>query len=360
MAKSKKPKRTPDQIRKEITDKIVASIQKDLIPWRKPWSGATNTGHPCNFFSKRRYQGINTLILYLMGEFFGYDSKNWGTANCWNKNTGGHVIKGECATEVVYFNMVIKKNFETGEAETDKEGNQKKIPILRLFPVFNVDQIQPPDPVVMQKWKLETLQEKAETLGLKTNMTKEKLAQAIHDEAEKRLNKYRSVMLEQNQEPDYEPAERLIKACGVSLIHRGSKAVYDQFADRVTVPNKRTFESMGHYYETVFHELIHWTGHPSRLNRAEKKSGKYAEDYAFEELVAEMGACFMCAEVNIPHHDKMLEKSQAYLKGWLSKMGDDPKFLFDAASEASAAADYLLRFIGLGNDNEDQENAEAA
>ena len=349
MAKTEK-KRTPDEIRREITKMMAEAIEKDQIPWRTPWSKSPNTGAPCNFQSKRRYNGINALLLMWSGIGRDMPSKNWGTSNSWTKQTGGYVRRGESATRITLFNLIPKRDPETKQVELDKDGNEKKIPIMREFPVFNIDQIDPPQVDLMLKWKRATLEANAKKYGVKftEKTTDRKIAQGIRDTVKEKLDSYRVFLTKQNDDPDFAPAEALIEACGAKLVV-GQTASYSPGSDEVTLPPKETFESMGAYYETTFHELVHWTGHKSRLDR-EEKLGKRKEDYAFEELVAEIGACYLCMELNVPHAEEMLAKSKAYVKGWVSKLKNDPKYIFDAAKLASAAADMLLGHVGLSDE----------
>ena len=353
-AAEKKPvKKSPDEIRRAITQMMVDAIEQKTIPWRTPWSKSPNSGHPCNFQSKRRYGGINAMLLMWSSMAHDWPSKNWGSGNAWSKATGGHITKGQKSTRITLFNMIPKRDPDTKEVERDAKGNEVLIPIMREFSVFNVDQIQAPDLTRMRKWSTDALRTKAKEVKMKYDdgWTNAEAAELIHVEIQGRLDKYRVVLVTQNDDPDFEPAEQLLEKCGAEY-RTGQRASYSPSGDVVTCPPKRTFESVSAYYETKFHELIHWTGHPSRLNRKEKLSKKKdREDYAFEELVAEIGACYLCMALNVPHAEEMLEKSKSYVKSWVSKLKNDPKYIFDAAKHASEAADMLLGFVGLANDD---------
>lgn len=345
------------QIREELTNVIVDAMAKELPPWRQSWNVSKNMGNPCNFVSRRRYTGINPLLLYLTSLTKGYESKNWGTANSWIKNTGGHVIKGEISTRVVRFAMIPKKDPKTKKIMRDKEGKDITFPMMKYYPLFNVDQIQAPAVEPMLGWKKPKLVEKADVLKIdhKSSWTKQQLAEAIHDAAEQNLQKYRAVIAKGNDEPEFGPAENLLSATGVEIIHGGARASYYPVSDHIKMPEKKVFHSMREYYEVIFHELIHWTGHPSRLNRSQKSRKEDRDEYAFEELVAEIGACFVCAELQIPCAEKMLEKSQSYVQHWLSQMSGDSSYIFDAARLASEAADFVFKFIGASNEEITEE-----
>lgn len=312
------------EIRQKITTQMVDSIKKGVLPWRQPWSGSINSGSPANFFSKRRYTGINTLILMFSSLAFGYKSKFWGTAGAWKKHCGAYIKKGEKATTVTLFNMIAKKT--NGKVDKNKSGKDILFPMMRFFPVFNVEQL---------------------------NLSKPEVADAVA--------KY---MVQQgevrNQEPNFGPAEELIKATGAKIVEEGDRAVYNRADDFITVPNRRTFDTMADFYETVFHELGHWTEKSSRVGQ------KADHKYAWGELVAEMAACFLMTELQVPMSEAVLGNSQHYMAGWLDGMAGDTKFIFDAASQASKVVDYLLAFVGKQNpeyvepENDTQPEAERA
>ncbi len=353
-----KPKRTNNDVREAVTKKIVEQMSQNNLFWRRPWSGTQNSGNPCNFVSGRRYTGINPWILMISSWIYNYDSKHWGSFKAWMEKTGGHVKKGEHGTQIVLFTMIPERDPKTKKPKLDASGKEKKIPLMREFSIFNVDQVQAPEIDNMLKWPEASLVAKAIQLGIKTDSLKPKqIATKINEAVQGRLDKYRVIGTVQNYEPDFVPAEAFMAASGATFVHRGVKAQFSHIEDEITLPPKRTFESMAAYYETAFHEMIHWTGHGSRLNRREKAKGKNRpDDYAFEELVAEIGACFICAELNVPHAETLLAQSAAYMKGWLASMNSDPKYIFDAATLASEAADYLLKKVGLGNKEFEEES----
>jgi len=139
---------------------------------------------------------------------------------------------------------------------------------------------------------------------------------------------------------DYEPAEEAIEATGITVRHGGGRAFYSPSEDFVQVPPKASFTEPDEFYETVFHELVHATEHPTRLDWSRKEK---ENTYALGELVAEIGACYLARELGVPASDN-LTNHVAYLANWLKAMKDDPRFIFTASAQASKAADYLLAF----------------
>lgn len=380
-------RKTPDQIRSEIRDKIVEAIKKGTPPWRQPWVASPNAGWPRNFQSQRRYTGINPLILMLYSEAYGYQSAHWGTSASWLKTTGAHVKKGEHAVFVTLFKHIPKKDRGTGVVETTDGGKPKTIPIMREFPVFNVSQLQAPEVAVLldgrgkfgivkallgssDSKERKAVTTKDELLAIarkylptsrvpKKTATREEIAAAISAGINEGLGKYKVMEIVRNSDPDFEPAEALYKATKADIRHGGSKAFYrTKPADFINLPPKRTFDTMADYYQTGSHELVHWAVNGGRVENNGEKS------YAFIELVAEIGACFVNMELGVPLADKMLERSQSYVGEWLKQMGDDPKYIFNAATLASKAADYLLAFVGKANpafvEDTDDEAGESA
>jgi antirestriction protein ArdC len=142
---------------------------------------------------------------------------------------------------------------------------------------------------------------------------------------------------------DYQPAEETIKATGADIRIGGDRAYYNRPDDFVQIPPKHRFKQENEYYATIFHELTHWTGHESRLNR-DQQSRFGNRSYAEEELVAEIGSCFTLAALGVPQTDDM-SNHKAYVANWLESLDKDSRFIFRAASAASKAADYLLSFV---------------
>jgi antirestriction protein ArdC len=341
------PKLTTDAIRREITTKMIVAIENGLPPWRRPWSNLGNGGLPCNFVSKRRYTGINNLLLSLVSEDCGFESRHWGTAAAWCKR-GARLIPGQKATQVVFTTQLPKRNRRNGAVVIDSKGRERRIFFMRLYPLFNVAQVRAVDTTGQTK---ETLLDWAERYLPARQRPRQDLyvleyAAQLQRRIEERLAKYKAIAICRNSDPDFGPAERLIKATKVQLRHGGDKSYYHQGSDGewIQVPRKGCFDSITDYYQTVFHELMHWTVNGGRVKCPNRT-------YAFIELVAEIGACFVLHQLGVPLAKNMLENSQRYVVEWLIAMGADHKYVFDAAALASKGSDYLL-----GQINETEQN----
>lgn len=275
-----------------VTDKIVAAIEEAQtngtpLPWVRPWA---TTGAPRNGNSGRAYRGVNSWLLAISGAMYG--SQEWFTYKGAQK-LGGSVRKGEKGTLVVFWKFIKKEDKATGKETT--------FPLLRYFNVFNRMQCDG-----MPEVPAETVREFT---------------------------------------PDQE-AERLIKGSGANIVHGGDRAFYRPSADQITLPQPETFTDDGAYYATAFHELIHWTGAENRMNRPLLNMfGTPA--YAEEELVAELGAAFLCAETGI--HGKT--QHPEYIAGWLKKLKNDKKFIFTASSAATKAVTFLRPEEDTGEDD---------
>lgn len=282
--KSTGPKKDAYQL---ITDAIIESLEAGTVPWRKPWK---STDTPRSLASKRPYRGINILMLMLTAQAKGYSSPYWATFKQIAER-GGHVRKGEKATTVVLWRWVDAKP-KDGETAADVEG--RKVPFLRWFYVFNTDQC---------------------------------------DDLE----------VELPEEREHEPlvaAEEIVAGYKTrpEIKHGQGQAFYSPELDYVGMPRPEEFESGERYYTTLFHELTHSTGHESRVNR-KLSTGFGSEPYAREELVAEIGACFLLSEAGI---DVQIEQPAAYIAGWLRALRDDNKLVVGAAAAAQKSTDYIL------------------
>ena len=386
------PKRSPDQIRAAVTNLMVEAIKDGVPPWRKPWASSPNVGMPCNFQSGRHYSGINPLILLINSMYHEpeLESKHWGTSASWMKALGVHPKAGSKATYITLFKMIPKTDPKTGKVETNSKGEKVCFPMLREYPVFNADQMTAPSVEVLlngkcgkgrtclvksllgltdrdARTKVTTKAElleiadrnllKCQSKGL-DKKTRQKIAEAIHEGIASRLRLLQVDLtkVERNTDPDFGPAEELLKLSGADIRHGGSKAFYRPRADFINLPPKRSFNSMGDYYETAFHELAHWARGKGRVPDLYDKR---KHTYAFEELVAEISSCFLMLEVGVPMADEMLTSSRAYVKKWLEGMDNDVKFIFDASTQASKVVDFLLGFVGRANapyeDSEEKE-----
>lgn len=365
-------RKTPDQIRSEITGKIVEAIKAGTPPWRQPWINHPNAGIPRNFQTSRHYTGVNPIVLLLEGAIKGFKSQMWGTAHSWTKAIGVHVKKGEHGSHITLLKTLKEKDKETGKVVKTATGKDKTFSLLREYVVFNAEQMQAPTAATLLgvphplgivnallggtiKGKRKTPTTKAELLTIASKylpakgqpddrMTRDQIAEAITVGITARLTSYWVAAKVINTEPDFQPAEEFFKATGADIRHGHAEAFYRQKpGDFIGMPDKRTFLSMTDYYQTGCHELVHWSEADGRVGRDEDTT------YAFNELVAEIGSCFTLSALGVPGSEKMLPKSAAYVEFWLKEMAGDPKFIFKAASKASKCSDYLLAFVGKAN-----------
>lgn len=279
----------------EITDRIIAELERGTVPWVKPWGSAkADLGLPSNAATGRRYSGINILILWGAVIERSYPSQNWLTFRQ-ALALGGNVRKGERGTTIVHADRFVPKN-EKERAKTDGDEPQA-VPYLKRFTVFNVAQCD----------------------GLPEHL-------------------YRNA--EPLPEREIVPqAEGLIRASGADFRIGGDRAFYMPGTDTIQVPPQPAFFQQIDYYRTCFHELGHWTGHPARLAR--DLSGAFgSKTYAREELVAEITAAFVCSTLGI----EPTVRHADYIGTWLKVLREDNRAIFRAASHASKAADFLLGF----------------
>jgi antirestriction protein ArdC len=281
----------------EITDRIVAELEEGQFPWVQPWNAehtACAIGLPKNASTAKCYSGINILILWGAVIEHGFASQSWLTFKQ-AKALGGTVRKGEHGEVICYVDRFIPKDAERNAAENGEE--IASIPFLKRYRVFNADQCDGlPDDIV-------------------------KVAAPLPE---------REVIPR---------AENLAKATGASMRIGGDRAFYSPSLDYVQVPPQPAFADQINYYRTLFHELGHWTGHSSRLDR-DQSGRRKTSSYAREELVAELTAAFTCASLDIVPTVRHCD----YLGTWLEVLKDDKRAIFRAASQASKAADYLLAF----------------
>lgn len=277
----------------EVTDRIIAELERGRVPWVQPWGRAkAGLGLPGNAVTGRRYSGINILILWGAVIEKGFSSQRWLTFRQ-ALDLGGAVRKGEHGTTVCYADRFVPK----GEAErAAQDGDEPEaVPFLKRFTVFNVVQCD----------------------GLP-----EALA------GDPALPPEREIVPR---------AEALIAATGADFRIGGDRAFYAPSEDFIRVPPQPAFLQQINYYRTCFHELGHWTGHPTRLAR-DLSGGFGSRAYAREELVAEMASAFVCASLGIVPTVRHAD----YLSSWLEVLREDNRAIFRAASHASRAADALL------------------
>lgn len=279
-----------------ITDKIVAAIEAgNIAPWSQPFDD--RGGFPISLSTKRKYRGVNVLLLSLEG----HSDPRWGTYRA-IKEAGGQVRKGEKSTNIVFWKRVPKKK-EAGSNE-----NPGSYWFLRSFSVFNATQAD----------------------GLPELEGKVAREFTPIEEAQRIVDGYA-----------WTKDNFLVegKNRGPNVIVGYNLAAYDPFKDQVLMPKPEQFVSDEGYYSTLFHELIHSTGHESRLKRIEPAA--YGSDpYAKEELVAEIGASFLGGVAGFASAGG--DQSAAYVAGWLRPLKEDSRLIITAASQAQKAADLIL------------------
>lgn len=273
-----------------VTAKILAELEAGAAPWVKPWSGvAYGAAHPHNATTGRAYSGINVVLLWMAQSEASYPAARWLTFKQ-ALEVGGNVRKGEKGVKVVYVNAVEREQENAaGELET------RRIPFLKQYTVFNVAQCE--------------------------NLP----ARIIGGEP----------VEPRNADQRAELVDQFLQVTGARFIEGGA-AYYRPGSDDITLPPFEAFTGADHYYATAFHELGHWTGHKSRLDR--NLRGRFGDDaYAAEELVAELAAAFMCAEFGF---DGELRHA-GYIDHWIKLLKADNRAFFTAAAKAQQAVDYL-------------------
>ena len=286
-----------DTIYREITDKIIRDFESGIVPWVKPWksgSGLSSLSLPQNARTKRHYSGINILLLWSALDEKGFAHSQWLTFQQ-ALAMGGAVRKGESGTHVYFADKFVPEK-EKQKAQ-DEGADPESVHFLKRYTVFNVAQCD----------------------GLPEG-----------------LNAAREPL------PDCEivpHAEALIAATSADFRIGGDEAFYVPSQDFIRIPHQSSFVEHINYYRTVFHELGHWTGHKTRLDRSlTTKFGTV--DYAREELVAEMATAFVCASLGIVPTVRHAD----YIGNWLQVLKEDARAIVRAASMASKACDFLLQF----------------
>jgi len=273
-----------------VTQRIIDKLKAGVIPWQKKWMSKHR--RPENFVSKRKYKGILNMMLL---SSLGYDSPYFLTFNQ-GKKLKAKLRKGEKGCPVTFWKILDKEEIDKDTGEKKK----KKFFFLRYFTVFNVEQFDDldyPKPVQPEEAK------------------------------------------------DFDPiktSEELIArfpADTAKIKHAGDSAFYSPLNDSITLPKKETFDSEQDYYNVRFHETVHSTGHSSRLDRI-KSTSFGSNEYGKEELVAELGASFLCSEAGI--FNSIADNSASYLDNWIKALKGDSKLLTGACSGARKAVEWLI------------------
>lgn len=281
-----------------ITKRIIADLEKGVRPWMKPWSVENASGRISLPLRANGvpYRGINILMLWSQSIERGYSSPHWMTFKQ-AKELGAFVKKGEQASEVVYASTLSR----TETDEKTGEESERNIPFLKSYAVFNAEQV-------------------------------EGLPEHFSQRPEKAREPVQRI----------ERAEAFIRLTGAEVRHGGDRAYYHVADDRVQMPLFKTFDSPESYYATFAHELTHWTRHKSRLDREFGRKRWGDEGYATEELVAELGSAFLCADLELT--PEVREDHAAYIANWLTVLRNDKRAIFTAAGHAQRAADFLMAF----------------
>nr|WP_306267013.1 zincin-like metallopeptidase domain-containing protein [Pararhizobium sp. IMCC3301] len=292
---------TKRDIYQEITDKIIAVLdQVNLDDYQAPFAGLAAQGLPANPTTDHQYQGINIPSLWVDQQVNGFESNQWATFKQW-KDKGAQVRKGEKGSPIIFFKTLQK----TAE-NTAGEPEEFNIPMMRFYTVFNASQVDGYD----------------------------------HHEsgAEPKIDLVTRI----------DHADRYCTQTGADIRHGGLSAFYRRSGDFINLPDTAAFvdtpqaTATENYYATLFHELTHWTGAPKRLDRDKAKTRQDRERYAFEELIAELGAAFLCSKLAIvqtPREDHAL-----YIKSWLAALKNNKKFIFKASAQAARAVAFLDGF----------------
>ncbi len=296
---SKSKNRAKRDLYQEVTDTIIEAIEADPGRWTRPWRTGPDGvpcgdyGMPFNATTGSTYRGVNVLLLWHRAARLGFETNAWASYNQWLKR-GAQVRKGERGSTIVFFRTIEREGKDGGDPE--------RIPVLRHYTVFNADQVDGYTPPTVQP---QPLVERIEAAG------------------------------------DY------VANTGAKVEHGGSRAFYSPFSDHIGMPYLSQFRDTDHgtaaehYQSTLLHELVHWTGHRDRIDR--ELRNRFGDDgYAAEELIAELGAAFLCAELGIDSEPR--QDHAQYLASWLRVLKSDKRAIFTAAARASEAAEYLDRF----------------
>jgi antirestriction protein ArdC len=282
-----------------ITSKIIADLERGELTWCEPWNAGRRVGHVMRplRWEGTPYSGINTLMLWMKAAEKGYLSPYWMTFKQ-ALDLKAHVRKGEKATITVFANQMIRE-----EEAADGTTTPRTIHYLKQYSVFNASQIE----------------------GLPDSF--------YNRPAPRQLNPEQRV----------EAFERFFRRTNAEIV-TGADPVYNAIRDRIEMPPFERFDDAPAYYATLAHELIHWTGHPSRLSRSFDRKTVGDEGYAKEELVAELGACFLAADLGF--EPVVREEHTAYIQSWLKVLKNDTRFIFHAAAHAQRAVEFVMGLQG--------------
>jgi len=287
---------TPDHYQ-AVTDRVIAALEAGTTPWRRPWVAGQHTtqpGMPRNAISGRAYRGINAVLLSMPQMAHASDDPRWLTYRQ-AAERGWQVRAGERGTPVVFFKRLDVHERPEGGAIGDGETVTRRIPILRGFTAFHASQVD----------------------GMPA---------------------YQSPTLDEAPWRKPEAPELIVAASGVKVRVGGNQAFYSPTLDFIGMPVYSAFRTPESYSATLLHELAHASGSSHRLGR--DLSGRFGtRSYSFEELIAELSSCFVCAALDLPCD---IENHASYLQSWMEVLREDRRAIFRAAAAAQKAADWML------------------
>lgn len=273
----------------KVTDRIVAAWESGTPPWIREWQNSDN-GLPRNLLTARPYRGVNLMLLNIEEMLRGYSDSRWLTYRQ-AMALGAHVRAGESGASIFFYKL---REVDAKVSDEQPVTERKLIPLLRSFTVFNAAQVN----------------------GLPEQY------------------------LKPPAQPSWTPngaAQKVLTDSGATIRHGGDQAFYLVSDDVIQLPPPNAFSTPEDYYATALHELTHWTGHPRRCHRPlGRRHG--IDAYAFEELIAELGAAFLCAHCHLPAR----MQHASYINGWLDALKRDKRLIFVAASAAQKAVDFVL------------------
>ena len=266
-----------------VTDRIIAELEKGSIPWKRPWTGV-NTGA-----YNKPYSLLNQILLGRDGE--------WATFKQWT-DLGGHIRKGEKSSFVVFWKI---QPYE--DINADGEKVVKQIPFLRYYNVFHISQVD-----------------------------------GVEPKAQKELKEVESIEAAEKIKESYKEREHIRI---IETITNG--AGYDPVMDYIQVPCRKQYTDANEFYSTLFHEMVHSTGHKTRLDRLTSEDNLHfgSETYSKEELCAELGSAMLLNQIGI-ETPQTFKNSAGYIQGWLQRLRNDNKFIVSAASKAEKAVNFIL------------------
>ncbi|MGH9809134.1 MAG: ArdC family protein [Terriglobia bacterium] len=273
----------------DVSRRIIAELEAGAAPWIKPWSASPGANTPCNAATNRPYSGCNVVLLW-MAQAAGYRTPRFLTFKQ-ALELGGNVRKGEHGTKVYFV-----KQLQVRDKDAQDDAAARVVPMLREYTVFNVDQCD----------------------GLPDSIRAGKPMRVRNPDTRDAL------------------ADKFLRATSADIREGHGEAYYVPSKDFISMPAFAAFKGADHFYNVAFHELTHWSGYKSRLDR-DLKNRFGSRDYAAEELVAELGAAFLSAEFGFDGD----VRNAGYIATWIELLKSDKRAFLTACSRASKAADYL-------------------